>query len=38
VKRTADRIAVLVDGKCHATGTYEMLERSNDIKIKQFFE
>ena len=38
VKRVADRIAVLADGKCYATGTYEMLERSDDTKIKQFFE
>jgi phospholipid/cholesterol/gamma-HCH transport system ATP-binding protein len=38
VQRTADRIAVLVDGKCYAIGTYDELERSNDEKVKQFFE
>lgn len=38
VQRTADRIAVLSDGKCYAIGTYDELERSNDEKVKQFFE
>jgi phospholipid/cholesterol/gamma-HCH transport system ATP-binding protein len=38
VKRTADRIAVLLNGKCHALGTYEELKASNDDLIKQFFE
>jgi phospholipid/cholesterol/gamma-HCH transport system ATP-binding protein len=38
IKLTADRIVVLIDGKCYAEGTYEELENSNDIKIKQFFE
>jgi phospholipid/cholesterol/gamma-HCH transport system ATP-binding protein len=34
----SDRIAVLVDGKCHAIGTYEELENSDDEKVKQFFQ
>lgn len=38
IRLTADRIVVLIDGKCYAEGTYEELENSNDIKIKQFFE
>ena len=38
IKLTADRIVVLIDGKCYAEGTYAELENSNDIKIKQFFE
>jgi len=38
VKKTADNIAVLIDGKCHAYGTYHELEQSNDNKVKQFFE
>jgi phospholipid/cholesterol/gamma-HCH transport system ATP-binding protein len=38
IKLTADRIAVLVDGICYAQGTYEELQRSNDKKVKQFFE
>ena len=38
IKRTADRIVVLMDGRCYAEGTYAELERSSDKKIKQFFE
>lgn len=38
IKLTADRIAILVDGVCYAEGTYEELQRSNDKKVKQFFE
>lgn len=38
VKATADRIAVLIDGRCYATGTWEELEKSTDRNIKQFFE
>ncbi len=38
VKRTADRVAVLIDGACYALGTYEELEASSDKNIKQFFE
>jgi phospholipid/cholesterol/gamma-HCH transport system ATP-binding protein len=38
IKLTADRIAILVDGICYAEGTYEELQRSNDKKVKQFFE
>lgn len=38
VKTTADRIAVLIDGKCHAIGTYETLEGSKDKNVMQFFE
>jgi phospholipid/cholesterol/gamma-HCH transport system ATP-binding protein len=38
IRLTADRIVVLIDGKCYAEGTYTELENSNDIKIKQFFE
>jgi phospholipid/cholesterol/gamma-HCH transport system ATP-binding protein len=33
----SDRIAVLIDGKCHAMGTYEELSNSDDEKVKQFF-
>jgi len=36
-KTTADRVAVLIDGKCHATGTYEELEHSDDPDVRQFF-
>ena len=38
VKIVANKIAMLIDGKCYAEGTYEELQRSNDVKIKQFFE
>lgn len=37
VKLTADRVAVLVDGRCRAVGTYEELSLSNDEKILPFF-
>src|SRR5882757_9942123 len=38
VKTTANRILLLLDGKCYAEGTYRELEVSQDLKIKQFFE
>ena len=38
IKLTADRIVVLIDGRCYAEGTYQELERSGDKKVKQFFE
>lgn len=38
VKLTADRVSLLMDGKCYAKGTYAELERSTDPNIKQFFE
>jgi phospholipid/cholesterol/gamma-HCH transport system ATP-binding protein len=38
VEITADRVLVLIDGKCYADGTYEELKRSDDPKLKHFFE
>jgi phospholipid/cholesterol/gamma-HCH transport system ATP-binding protein len=38
VKNTADRIVLLLDGKCYAEGSYEEFENASDEKIKQFFE
>lgn len=38
VRIVADRIVMLIDGKCYATGTLKELENSTDTKIKQFFE
>ncbi|HMG09145.1 MAG TPA: ATP-binding cassette domain-containing protein [Mucilaginibacter sp.] len=38
VKTTANRIVLLLDGKCYTEGTYRELELSQDLKIKQFFE
>ena len=37
-KITSNRIVMLVDGICYATGTYDELSRSNDKRIKQFFD
>jgi phospholipid/cholesterol/gamma-HCH transport system ATP-binding protein len=38
VKITANRILMLIDGICYATGTYEELKKSQDKKVKQFFD
>ncbi|ASU34770.1 ABC transporter ATP-binding protein [Mucilaginibacter xinganensis] len=38
VKNTADRVVLLLDGKCYLQGTYEEFENSTDENIKQFFE
>lgn len=38
VRLAADRIVVLIDGRCYAEGTYDELKRSVDPGIKQFFE
>ncbi len=38
VKITANRIVMLIDGMCYATGTYDELSRSNDKRIRQFFD
>lgn len=37
VKIVSNRVVLLIDGACYATGTFEELSRSNDPKIKQFF-
>jgi phospholipid/cholesterol/gamma-HCH transport system ATP-binding protein len=37
VKYAADRIVMLIDGKCYVADTYEELKKSNDAKVKQFF-
>ena len=37
-KITSNRIIMLIDGKCYATGTFEELSKSDDKKIKQFFD
>lgn len=37
VKFAADRVVMLIDGQCYATGTYDALQQSEDIKVKQFF-
>ena len=38
VRIASDRIVLLMDGKCYVSGTYEELIRSEDPKVKQFFE
>jgi phospholipid/cholesterol/gamma-HCH transport system ATP-binding protein len=38
VKMTADRIVVLINGKCYAEGTYDQLRQSSDSYVKSFFE
>jgi len=38
VRRTSDKVAVLIDGKCHAQGTFGDLQDTADPQIKQFFE
>ena len=38
VRNTADRVALLLDGKCYLTGTYADLSHATDPNIKQFFE
>jgi phospholipid/cholesterol/gamma-HCH transport system ATP-binding protein len=38
VKMAADRVIMLIDGRCYAEGRYEELKRSCDPKVKQFFE
>jgi len=38
VERTSDGIVVLINGKCHAKGSFDALKTSSDPEIKQFFE
>ena len=38
VREVADRILMLIDGTCYAEGTLAELGRSNDPKIKTFFD
>lgn len=37
VKLTADRLVMLIDGTCRATGSYDEMQASADPAIKQFF-
>ena len=38
VEIVANRIIMLIDGTCYATGTYKELENSTYPRVKQFFE
>lgn len=37
VSMASDRVVMLIDGVCYAKGTYEELKKSNDEKIRLFF-
>jgi phospholipid/cholesterol/gamma-HCH transport system ATP-binding protein len=37
VRLASDKVVVLIDGACYATGTYSELKNSSDMRIKQFF-
>lgn len=38
VSMAADRVVMLIDGVCYASGTYEDLKMNQDPKVKLFFE
>ena len=38
IRMTADRIVILIEGRCYAQGTYDELKKNTDSKVKQFFE
>jgi len=38
VERTSERIIMLIDGKCHLTGSYSELSRSKDPVVMPFFQ
>jgi phospholipid/cholesterol/gamma-HCH transport system ATP-binding protein len=38
VRMTADRVALLMDGRCYAEGTFDELAHSGDKNVSQFFE
>lgn len=38
VRLAADRVVMLIAGRCYAAGTYDILKTSADPKIKEFFE
>ena len=37
IKTTADKVIMLIDGRCYAQDTFEALQTSQDSKIKSFF-
>jgi phospholipid/cholesterol/gamma-HCH transport system ATP-binding protein len=37
-KIVSNKIAMLIDGACYASGSYEQLKKSNDKKVSQFFD
>jgi phospholipid/cholesterol/gamma-HCH transport system ATP-binding protein len=38
VERTSERIIMLIDGKCHHTGSFAELSRSDDPAVTPFFQ
>lgn len=38
VSMASDRIVMLIDGVCYASGTFEELKKNEDVKVKQFFD
>lgn len=38
VRTASDRVIILLEGRCYASGTYEELLQNQDTKVKQFFQ
>lgn len=38
VRMASDRVVILVDGRCYASGTFDSLLKNPDPDVKQFFE
>ncbi|MBK8496115.1 MAG: ATP-binding cassette domain-containing protein [Chitinophagaceae bacterium] len=38
VRMASDRVVILVDGMCYASGTFDSLLKNRDPNVKQFFE
>lgn len=38
VRMASNRVVMLIDGKCYISGAYDELKRSDDPKVKLFFE
>ena len=38
VQMVSNRIALLIEGRCYKTGTFDELKKNEDPKIKQFFK
>jgi phospholipid/cholesterol/gamma-HCH transport system ATP-binding protein len=38
VKRVAEKIVMLIEGRCYEEGTYEQLEKSTNENVRKFFE
>jgi phospholipid/cholesterol/gamma-HCH transport system ATP-binding protein len=38
VRLAGDKVAVLIEGKCYAFGTYETLSKTTDVQLQRYFE